>query len=101
MGAEELARVKVFQLIKEFHKKQSNDWCNYGAGDTEPRWHFTNALRGNEIPETARDWEIFYDMKGADSIATEMTHHLKRILKEAAVTPVPIRRSVFAYFGII
>lgn len=55
----------------------------YGASDTEPRAEFSDILRGQlegrdvTVPDTARGWQLFSDMAGADEVA--------RILHDKAV----------------
>lgn len=63
--------------IKEY-RTLTNKTSNFGSLDTEPRWHFTYAieksLEGKKvIPQSAYEWELFSDMRGAEKVANKMT----------------------------
>jgi hypothetical protein len=81
-----MTRLERIQLAhKEMDQLQSN-LSKYGAGDTEPDWHYQNAVRnavlGREFESlNAHGWEIFDGVAGSGKAAQRLNAQTRKITK--------------------
>lgn len=94
-----LDKCKEFEELMTQHRK-------FGANDTEPRFHFKNALyckihkEVDKIPKNANDWELYSSMEGSDVVAEELTKALKPIIDSIENTPHKEVKEVVYWYGI-
>ena len=92
--------MKRLEKIKKAHDSMDKLMTNlrdFGAADSEPDWHYQdairNALKGVPFKSlTAREWELFSDMKGAKLAAVMMnaaTRKITKLILAASIREVP------------
>lgn len=94
-----LEKCKGFEDLMNKHSK-------FGASDSEPRYHFRNALyckihkEENKIPQDAGSWELSSSMKGSDLVAEELSEALKSIIESIENSPYKEVKEVISWYGI-
>jgi len=79
-------RIEVFEKIMW-------EYSEFGASDTEPRFHFKNALyvkihNGKDrIPRSANEWELFSTMQGVNPVARRLSNLLTTLVKSIPNSP--------------
>ena len=81
-----MTRLERIQLAhKEMEQLQSR-LSKYGAGDTEPDWHYQNAVRNAVLGQpftnlTIREWEIFDGVGGSGIAAQSLNAQTRKVTK--------------------
>ena len=79
----EAKRDEFLELVKKFEAVQDKFSTN-GAWDSEPSWHFKNAIYramiGREFnPLDARGWELYSSVAGGSRAAAQLNTAAKRV----------------------
>lgn len=83
----------------------ADDYRNFGASDTEPRWRYSGivarAMEGHDVvvPESAGGWELYSDMDGSAKAAEALTEALKAVLAVIDTLGPRAVREIDSYFG--
>ena len=95
----------LLEKCKEFEELMSQ-YRKFGATDTEPRFHFRNALyckihkEVDKVPKNADDWELYSSMEGSELAAEEMTKALKPIIESIDDASHKEVKEVISWYGI-
>ena len=97
--------MSLLDKCKEFEDLMSQ-YSKFGATDTEPRFHFRNALYCkihkdvDKTPKNADDWELYSSMSGSEQAAEELTKALKPIIESIDNAPHKEVKEVIFWYGI-
>ena len=89
----------------EFEKVMEK-YSDFGACDTEPRFHYENALycmivkEETKIPDSADRWELYSSMTGVGKASKEMTSKLKTLVKRIPNAPFTEVKEVQSWYGL-
>jgi len=97
-----MSSTRVENAFSTWHKAMEKE-AEFGALDTEPMYHASRYLRAGLInddpqaplPATAREWELYTSMPGAERAAkrlTAATRSLKEKLMRCPIEDLPFIR---------
>jgi hypothetical protein len=81
-------------------------YSDFGACDSEPQFHFRNALyckifkETDKVPEDARSWELYSSRTGVGKASKEMTSKLNTLIKRIPKAPFSEVKEVLSWYGL-
>lgn len=103
MPAVKISQVdKLKAAVKAFEAAQAK-YAEFGARDTEPdgvfQYTLARAINGKEVvmPTSARDWQLFADMKGCGAAARVLTAACRKAVNIILDTKIQDSAAVRAY----
>jgi hypothetical protein len=100
----EAKKTAFIELVKKFEAVQDKFRSN-GAWDTEPSWHFKNAMYramiGREFkPLDARGWELYSSVAGGSRAAAQLNTAAKRVANMVSKMNDKEKAWVRDYYGL-